>query len=333
MNESVNGVLSMNESVNGVLSMNESVRKHALEKIAVNTAAVGGVSGATLGAAIGSALRYSSEPEEEQSVLTNPIMLGALGAGIGTIGGAAIDAIPTNKPSQPGSFDDSLREGLRSGIGRPVKSMLSSSSTPGLTSGALLGSAAGLYGIGAYAGNAHAREIIQKFNKKFGTEFNKELGRAKRSGKPVDTDKIKASVLKSMSSTPLYNKYIKALVTTGQLEDKIINTTLAGSAKNLGLIGDTRTGKTLAFLRRMRSWNPVRALSLGLVEAGERVSRPNGWLRSPKTNIKNRISAFKALPGRKAKIKAGLKGGGKAAGLVATLISLGMLGKQVFSED
>lgn len=315
--------------------MNKSVRQCALEKIAVSTAAVGGVGGATLGAAIGSALRYSSEPGEEQSVLTNPILLGALGAGIGTLGGAAIDAAPTNKPSQPGSFDDSIREGLRSAVGRPVKSVLSHSSTPGLTTGALLGSAAGLYGIGAYAGNARAREIIQRVDKKFNEEVTKALGRAKKSGKSVDPDSIRSKVLSSMkdNNTNLYNKYIKALVTTGQLEDKIINTPLANGAKNLGLIGDTRTGKTLAFLRRMRSWNPVRALSLGLVEAGERVSRPNGWLRSPKANIKSRIATFKALPSRKAKIKAGLKGGGKAAGLVATLISLGMLGKQVFSED
>lgn len=292
--------------------MNESVRKHALEKIAVSTAAIGGVSGAALGAALGSALRYSSEPGEEQSVLTDPIVLGALGAGLGTLGGAAVDTTPTNPP-QTTSFDDSLKKGLRTVVGRPTKSLLSSlvSSPPGLTSGSLLGSVAGLYGVGAYAGNARATEIINKVERM----------------SPKALNKLKKN------DPSLYNKYIKALVTKGQLERKIINTKLENGAKRLGLIGETRTDKALAFLRRMRWWNPVRALSLGLLDAGSRAIRPDGWIRAPKTNIKNRISAFKALPNRKAKIKAGLKGGGKAAGLVATLLSLGMLGKQVFGED
>lgn len=298
--------------------MSESVRQHALEKIAVSTAAVGGVSGATLGAAIGSALRYSSEPGEEQSNLTNPIVLGALGAGIGTLGGTAIDAISTNKPEAQ-TFDDTLKGVLRTYVGRPIKHTLQHSSAPGLTLGSMLGSAAGLYGIGAYAGNATARETIQAVDDYMYKNPSRNPRRTLK--------KLKARDPK------LYNRYIKALVATGQLDDRIINTPLEADAKRLGLVGDTRTGKALAFLRRMRWWNPVRALSLGLLDAGSKAIRPNGWIRAPKTNIKNRISAFKALPGRKAKIKAGLKGAGKGAGIAATLVALGLLGKQVFGND
>lgn len=264
--------------------MNEITRQHALEKVAVGTATIGGVSGAALGTALGAALRYSSEPGEEHSVLTNPIMLGALGAGLGSLGGAVVDNVPTNKQQ---------------------------SYSIGPTVGSVLGSAGGLYGIGAYAGNATTNEIIRKVEKKINAKAS-----------PSALKRLKNSDIK------LYNEYIKALVAQGRLHE-IINTELEGGAKNLGLLGSDKSSKTLALLRRMRYWNPVRALSLGLLEGGKMAIRPNSWLRAPRANIK----AFKALPTRKAKIKAGLKGVGKGAGVAATLIALGMLGKQVFGND
>lgn len=292
--------------------MNEITRQPALEKIAVGSAAIGGVSGAALGTALGAALRYSSEPGEEQSVLTNPIMLGALGAGIGSLGGAAIDTIPTNKQQGSPTFDNTLKEGLRATVGRPIKSMLSQSYSLGPTVGSILGSAGGLYGIGAYAGNATTNEIIRKVERKLRDPATRNI------------------TLRNLKDTNprLYNKYIKALVAQGRLHE-IINTELEAGAKSLGLLGSDKSSKTLALLRRMRYWNPVRALSLGLLEGGKMAIRPDSWLRAPRA----KINAFKTLPTRKAKIKAGLKGAGKGAGVAATLIALGMLGKQVFGKD
>lgn len=292
--------------------MNEITRQQALEKVAVGSAAIGGVSGAALGTALGAALRYSSEPGEEHSVLTNPIMLGALGAGLGSLGGAAVDAVPTNKQQGSPSFDDTLEEGLRATVGRPIKSMLSQSYSIGPTVGSVLGSAGGLYGIGAYAGNETSNEIIRKVERKLSNPA---------------TRNITLRNLKNRNPR-LYNKYIKALVAQGRLHE-IINTELEAGAKSLGLLGSDKSSKTLALLRRMRYWNPVRALSLGLLEGGKMAIRPDSWLRAPRA----KINAFKTLPTRKAKIKAGLKGAGKGAGVAATLIALGMLGKQVFGKD
>jgi hypothetical protein len=293
--------------------MNTSVRKHALEKIAVSTAAVGGVSGAALGAALGSALRYSQEPGEEQSILTNPIMLGALGAGIGSLGGYAVDTAPTYQ--QTTTFDDRLTEGLKSTIGRPTKSLVSNSSVPGPTTAGLLLTSGGLYGVGALAGRDASNEIINEVERRLAS-FKGNKGKALK-------------VLKE-KNLKLYNKYIKALVATGRLETDIINNKgLEGGAKRLGLLDSDKTGKLTAFLRRMRFFNPARAFTLGLKDALQMSVAKNSWLRAPKARFK----AFNALPGRKAKIKVGLKGAGKAAPVIAALTGLGILGKKIFVDD
>lgn len=105
------------------------------------TGLAGGAGGALLGAAIGAASRYSKEPGEKSSILTNPLLLGALGAGLGYAGGSALDHIDT--PSV------STSERLNPGTW--------------LTGGLL--STAGLYGVGASSASRNAEEIIDKYIK------------------------------------------------------------------------------------------------------------------------------------------------------------------------
>ena len=103
------------------------------------TGLAGGAGGALLGAALGAASRYSKEPGEESSVLTNPLLLGALGAGLGYAGGSALDHIDT----PPVSTAEKLNPG-------------------GWLTGGLLGTA-GLYGVGASSASRNAEEIINKY--------------------------------------------------------------------------------------------------------------------------------------------------------------------------
>lgn len=103
------------------------------------TGLAGGAGGALLGAALGAASRYSKEPGEESSILTNPLLLGALGAGLGYAGGSALDhieipSVPTHEKLNPGAW----------------------------LTGGILGTA-GLYGVGAGSASRNAEEIINKY--------------------------------------------------------------------------------------------------------------------------------------------------------------------------
>lgn len=119
--------------------MDEKDKQSALDKLS-GTGIAGGLGGAALLAGLGAAARYSSRPGEEHSILSNPILLGALGAGLGYAGGTALDKIKLDPP---------------------VKETWS----PGWGTGGLL-AGGGLYTIGASAAKKNADEVVASLIRK-----------------------------------------------------------------------------------------------------------------------------------------------------------------------
>lgn len=288
--------------------MDEKDKQSALDKLS-GTGVAGGLGGAALLAGLGAAARYSSRLGEEHSILSNPILLGALGAGLGYAGGTALDNI---KP------DPLAKETWSPGWG-----------TGGLLAGG------GLYTIGASAAKKNADEVIGSLVKtrKLTSADIKKLT-------PKELNKLITSLaLRGRIVSDIVNSDLQRLAKNVGVEHK-------GLMRNF--LRYNAFSPRQALVRGLFYDAPVRLGTAAkgiygkvqphLTTIQQHMNKPSilNALKQLKQHM-NKQSILKLLGGSIGTTKSSLKTIGrtvpKAAPVVAALAGLGILGKKLLSDN